>query len=98
MRISKVHEMVKDVLTAHPETRDNDELLLCKVIATYFNSDALYQPFILTIQDSRLPKIESVGRARRKCQELYPELRASDNTEAAREIKEEEYDRYARHK
>lgn len=96
MRISKIHTMVKDTLTKYPETRNSDELLQTKVIEDYYGREYLYQPYVITLQDKKLPKIESVGRARRKCQELYPELSADINIEAARALKEDEYVDYAR--
>ncbi len=93
-RITHIHEMVKDILTRFPETRNKDSYLHCRLLETYYGSGYVYQPYIITLQDESLPSIESVGRARRKCQELYPELRADDNTQAARELKEEEYEDY----
>lgn len=95
MRIAKIHEMVKDVLTKYPETRSDDSILQTKVISDFYGTDYLYQPYIITLQDKHLPSIESVGRARRKCQELYPELCATADVECARGLKEEEYENYA---
>lgn len=96
MRISKIHNMVKAMLIKYPETRSSDELLQSRVIETYYGKDYLWQPYIMTLQNTHLPKIESVGRARRKCQELYPELAAEADTEAARTLKEEEFKDYAK--
>lgn len=98
MRITKVHKRVLAMLQKYPETRADDVTLHIKLIETYYGKQYLTQPYVITISDKSLPKIESVGRARRKCQELYPWLLPDGDTEAARELKEEEFRDYARHK
>lgn len=96
MRISKVHDMVLDVLQTRPSTRKSDALLHIELLQKYYGVEVSTRPYFLVVTDKALPSIESVGRARRKIQEMHPELRADGNTEAARMLKEEEYLDYAR--
>lgn len=96
MRIANLHTRVLKVLNEYPETRSDDSTLHAKILELYYGKEYLTQPYIITLSDKSLPKLESVGRARRKCQELYPELMADEDVEAARELKEEEYKDYAR--
>lgn len=98
MRISKVHEMVLNCLNKYPESRSDDAVLQCRVIEEYFDAECLYQPYIITINNKQVPSIESVGRARRRCQARFESLRADSDTEAARMLKEEEYREYAKSK
>lgn len=97
MRIREIHRMVLDTLRKYPSTRSSDAELQCQVIATYFGDHYLNMPYAVVLKyHKELPSLESVGRARRKCQELHPELKATDNVEAMRELNEEEFVGYVR--
>ena len=50
---------------------------------------------LLHCKDMGLPSLESMGRARRKVQELYPELKGDCDVQAMREVREEAYRVYA---
>ena len=94
MRLRNLQNEVREILTNKPYTRNSDRDLYCAYLAK-FDPSVLRAPFVIVMQNKDLPSIESVGRARRKVQELYPELRADANVEAFREVREEEYRDYA---
>lgn len=96
MRMKDVHPMVLEILKEFPETRDSDSELQIRVIEKYFGKQYLNQPYIFVANNPLLPKIESVGRARRRIQREWPELRADADVEAKRMLKEEEFREYAK--
>lgn len=97
MKIKEVHKIVVEVLEQHPATRDNDGLLyavVCKRLAP----DCVNRPFFEVIAKRGafgLPAFESVSRARRKAQEMHPELAAVAEVELAREENEQAFKQYA---
>lgn len=98
----KLTELVENLLTKFPDTRNSDNLLYYYVIKDIGRSknvdiDNMSLPmFLLHMKDYGLPSIESVGRARRKCVEKNPKLAGSETVQVGRELKETEYRRYAR--
>ena len=74
------------------KTRDCDVRLyleVCRVL----NPAAMREPFSAVIADLKghgYPSIETVTRLRRKLQAEYPELRATEQVEKWRSIKEEQ--------
>lgn len=101
-KLLNVQEKVKGLLTRYPETRNNDMLLyvkFAKLIDEEYQQNALKRPFedvVLKLEEYHLPTFGSVGRARRKLQEKYPELRADDKVEYFRVEEEQKYREYAR--
>lgn len=98
MTIYKTHEVVKEILTTHPQTRNSDNYLYVEVCRK-INPDCLVRSFgdVLTrVSEYNLPCFETVTRARRKIQATYPELAAISEVEAIRILNEEEYRNYAR--
>lgn len=95
MEIKNIADRVKEILTDHEDARNSDRML-------YFYYLKLYFPSILDVSMSQFlamkhaPSIESIGRARRKIQELYPELRPNELTKKSREEREEEFLEFAR--
>ena len=95
----KLTELIRTVLTDCPEARDNDDIL-------YYLFMKRYHPKMLGISlgaflmasayDKDVPNRESVGRLRRKLQGEYPDLRASEDAEFDRMVKEEEWREFAR--
>jgi len=82
-----IYELVKDILTNYPATRDSDHKLVWsvwikegKVIGGKISLD----DFLATTP------IESITRARRKIQEEHPELQASPIIQEARKEKEQD--------
>jgi hypothetical protein len=101
MRLTNITKLVKDILESRPETRDDDYILWLNVlrntntdIPDYTNMPVA--EFLLNAKYMRFPHYESVSRARRKIQEKYPELRATDETRTARANFEKRYRKYAR--
>ena len=91
-------DLVKDILEKVPETRNNDNLLYYRVCEK-LNHVVLGLSFgmvLINQKEFNLPSIETVGRARRKVQEKYAHLRASDNVEAGRMLAEEVFREYAK--
>ncbi len=90
---SNIREIVKSILEAQPDARDYDEVLLLALISKY-GYDYKTVKFLDVIRDMynrKLPTFESITRARRKCQEEFPELRGTKETQQAREQEQETY-------
>ena len=71
---------VQEILTRQPETRDNDRELVATVwrterpnICSFGSANMLLRAFI----NKELSNPDDITRARRKVQELHPELRAT---------------------
>lgn len=93
--IKGIYKDVLNILRKNPDTRNSDKELYIAWLAEH-KPDAISAPFITTLYNSTLPTFESVGRARRKAQENFPELKGVDNIQAARELLEDEYREFAR--
>ena len=89
----KLYDVVKNLLISYPELRNSDRKLiwavcwkkqLVQVDAKGFKglSRMLYMNFL------QAPAFESITRARRKIQELYPELRSTKQVIKERRKKE----------
>lgn len=78
--IYKVSEVVKEVLEEKPSTRNSDNELYIAV-CTRYNPTVTRLAFVdvfLHRKNLGIPKMESVGRARRKIQNKYPYLRSTE--------------------
>lgn len=104
-KLNILQELVEDILRTKPETRDSDNKLYVNVLSAYglkYKVDFSHVSIMgaykrdLKFGDFKLPPIESVGRCRRKLQEMYPELRGTDDVEKARSEEEIIYREYAR--
>ena len=93
MKIRKLAEIVKEILIFVPETRTSDKLLIGE-IAKEFGHDPNYDSYYDIANDKKFPSFESITRARRKVQELYPDLRVEKVAES-RTNKETEYIEFA---
>ena len=95
-------EMVKKILEECPETRESDSVLYAEFLRRYGEKVgknlATYPagPLLLKLSDFGVPTIESVGRYRRKFQQTYPDLRATEKIEASRCKREKEFKKWAR--
>lgn len=103
MKLTNTAKLVKTILEEHPETRDDDYLLWLIAIKRVVKENGLpdisrmtFEEYIAAAKYSQLPHFETVGRARRKLQEHYPSLRATEETRAARAELEKEYREFAR--
>lgn len=98
-RIRNLAPIIKGILETRPTTRSSDsELYLeylkcCGLTATISIGYAMH-----LISEKKIASFESVGRCRRKAQELYPELRACESVRRARIDAEEPYEDFAQDK
>ena len=101
-RLKELSIRVKSILEANESTRNSDNVLYLHVLRSYgeergLDIDKMSVPLLLLhCRDMGLPSLESTGRARRKIQALYPELRADDDVQAMKEEQEERYRNFAR--
>lgn len=99
-KLNTMSEKVKEILTNKPKTRDDDNILF----AHYLNSLGVsvcktsYWEVSQRIVSGELLSLESVGRVRRKVQELYPELGGSAEKRKIRYRATEDYREFARQK
>lgn len=90
-------KIVKDILIRNEKARNSDYSLyieVCKVKCPKVLNDG----FLWVLEHHNelgVPKFESVGRARRKIQELYPELRSCEEVQKEKNKKEEEFRNFA---
>lgn len=104
MKIDTIHNMVEKVLENVPASRDSDELLYTLVVTDLLADKNVdinklsFTTFLKNRKYYKLPSIESVGRARRKCQELREDLKSSDVVSYYKDEQEKEYREYARRK
>ena len=101
-RLKELSNRVKRVLQEHESARNSDNVLYLYVLRSYgeekgLDIDNMSVPMLLLhCKDMGLPTLESMGRARRKVQELNPELRANTNVQAMKELQEETYKTFAK--
>ena len=96
--LATITDVVKDILTKFPETRNSDDYLYCKVCERV-NAIYINLPFwkvLINRKKYGYPSTETVGRARRKIQSEYPELSANSTVSAGRMLNEEIFREYAR--
>ncbi len=91
-RLKMLAETIKGIMETKNMTRNDDYLLY----GFYLNSCGIsknisYWDLCTKIKSKEIASIESVGRTRRKIQELYPELSADPNAELARKNMIPEY-------
>ena len=79
MNLIIVKDLVKEILTAEPETRDNDNLLVLKVWKKQqpllSEKDLSFWTFAIDFKNGKFASTESVRRVRQKMQEEHAELR-----------------------
>ena len=89
--------LVKDILQEDESTRSSDKYLyyaVCKRLNGTALDDKLGD-FLLTFSDYNLPQFESVGRARRKIQAQFPELRPTEDIQRTRYERSIDFQKYA---
>ena len=100
-RLKELSNRVKNVLEKNVSARNSDNVLYLHVLRSYgeekgLDIDKMSVPMLLLhCKDMGLPSLESMGRARRKVQELYPHLKSCDEVQAVKEEREEEYRQFA---
>lgn len=91
MEKGKTFDLVKSILEEHPSARENDYALI-RFAAKRFGFDGLtFDDAVSSWAFNKLPSFESLTRARRKVQELYPELRSEERIAEMRAEREREY-------
>lgn len=101
-RLKELSNRVKTILENNESARNSDNVLYLYVLRSYgeekgLDIDKMSVPMLLLhCKDMGLPSLESMGRARRKVQELYPELKAVGDVQAMREEQAEAYRAFAR--
>lgn len=87
----RLYDRVKQVLENEPQTRNSDKLLIWKVWEVlHFVNGMFDAPDVITkAHFMGAPTEESVTRARRKVQELHPELGATAKSVKARRDQKE---------
>jgi hypothetical protein len=96
--ILTTQNIVKEILETNKAARNSDMALYIKVCER-INPLILSKPFwvvLLSLKEYNLPSIETVGRARRKLQEMFPELAGDADVSAQRMLNEEAFKEYAR--
>lgn len=94
-----VHEILKD----DEMSRNDDDLLYLSVIERFTkDTECPVTPYSMTLayflinrKKHRLPKFESVRRARQKLQKDHPELKACEKVEAMRQENEKAFREFA---
>lgn len=97
--LNTIYDLVKDILVIDTRARDDDMYLYVQFCKQRDCKEALKMPFYVVMEHSSefgMPSYESVSRARRKVQSECPELRASEETKAARQEYEQMYLEWAR--
>lgn len=104
MSLKKTTDLVYGILLDDKAARDSDNVLYVKVLEYYgaklgvdFNRVSV-SSFFKHYRGYHIPSIETVGRCRRKLQEEYPLLCASDLVTCERLERETEFRDYARGK
>ena len=91
-------KLVKGILESNRKARNSDYDLWLRVCKEK-SPECLEMPFSFVIEHHNelgLPNFESVGRARRKVQELYPELQSDEKILEERTKREEEYREFSK--
>lgn len=88
---------VKSLLEADKNLRSSDNLLYLRVLKLAgVNMDTSIFNFYDHFCDYNVPRFESVARARRKVQELYPELKSEEPVRKWRKENETAFRKYSR--
>ena len=97
----KLEDKVYKILANIPDTRNDDYLLVYYVIESCLYDKAITNACFFEIMANHkaysLPSIEGITRTRRRIQRIYPNLRATKETEEIRRQEEERYREEYRH-
>lgn len=93
-RLKIIEPQVKEALINNKLTRGDDYILYLEVLKQYIDVDMSLNDVLKNHEILGIPPFESVTRARRKLQEIYPELR-DEKKSKIRAKEEQEYRDYA---
>lgn len=91
--MSKTYDVVKEILEQHPVTRNSDKALMWRFWLrkghVQLSGGDVKQSYMNWFNFAQCASPESITRARRKVQELHPELQATKPIEQHRRKKAE---------
>lgn len=94
----EVAETVYKVLVDFPETRNDDSILILRVAEQYVDTSMSFDSILRFHKELGIPSYESITRARRKCQELYDELKSDKQIAKLRKQEELAFREFAHEK
>lgn len=95
--LTTLQKAVKSILESGKKYRSSDNLLYLRVLKLAgVNMDTSIFNFYDHFCDYNVPRFESVARARRKVQELYPELKSEEPVKKWRKENETAFRKYSR--
>lgn len=96
-KLKTISAEVKELLQKYPRARDDDMLLYSYYMNLKGYSWNITVSELYYLQkEGNLPTFESIGRARRKVQELNPDLAPSKKAKELKDINEEEYEEFSK--
>lgn len=96
-KMENIKDTVEQVLIGNDKARDDDNYLYMLICESHAMKNGISLKnvsvlnFFLRMNEYGFPTLESVGRARRKVQEEYPELCGSRTAQKRRKTNEEVY-------
>lgn len=98
MKLKNIEEQVREILTKCPAARLNDYELYAQYILAYC-PDLKNAGLIFALTHAAalgMPSYEGITRARRKLQNMHPELRPTGGTQERRRKRESTFRQYAK--
>lgn len=95
MRLNNLEEMVRETLKRDPKARDDDRILTLDIWVNVFKVNP-YAPVKDVMRNKKLPSQESLGRVRRRIQQVDESLRGTKYKEKIRLNAQADYMDYAR--
>lgn len=98
IELNRIQYMVYEILRDNEDCRNSDNWLYLEVLEKHdinvlgMSIDNFFRHF----SDYDVPRFESVARARRKVQELYPELKSKEPVRTWRKENETAFRNYSR--
>lgn len=94
-RLNNLEEMVRETLKRDPKARDDDRILTLDIWVNVFKVNP-YAPVKDVMRNKELPSQESLGRVRRRIQQVGESLRGTKYKEKIRLNAQADYMDYAR--
>lgn len=95
-KLSTVRAMVFEELSIHPDTRDDDFILIMNIYKNHFDTDNMtFDEVMKNHSRYGVPSFETIRRSRQLVQAEHPELRASAQVEEGRYYKQADFIRFA---
>lgn len=95
IKLYKIEDIVYDILKECPKARSNDNYLMLKVVEV-INPMLLHVSYeTALLQEKPVVSFKTVERCRRKVQQKWPELKATDKVQEARSEYQNIFTEYA---